>query len=202
MRALVILKMIGKVIGELGVDGLKPHDCFDLIAATSSGKQSSRVDYTTNSNPGALCALSMFIDGYSAAESEMTFRRLAAVAFADRVPFGSFHLPRFAKTAVRAVLCCLTNSRYGRSGLSKAVEMAFGKNKPFFGSSLGPKVVITVTTTGNPSTVLLSNYIAANRPSDSGRLCFCHEFNCTTLTRVGYEMGTAASYDLPMTADV
>lgn len=44
MRALVILKMIGKLIAEIGVDGLKPHDCFDLIAATSSGKQSACVD--------------------------------------------------------------------------------------------------------------------------------------------------------------
>lgn len=38
MRALVILKMVGKILTELGIDGLKPHDCFDLIAATSSGK--------------------------------------------------------------------------------------------------------------------------------------------------------------------
>lgn len=114
----------------------------------------------------------MFIDGCTADESEITFRRLAAVAFADRAPFGSLRLPRFAKTAVRAALCCLTNSMYGGSGLSKAVELAFGKNKPLFGSSLGPKVAITATTTANPSTVVLSNYIATKRPADSGKLRF------------------------------
>lgn len=141
----------------------------------------------------------MFIDGCTADESEITYRRLAAVAFADRVPFGPFRLPRFAKIAVRTVLCCLTNSRYGGSGLSKAVEMAFDKNKPLFGSSLGPKVAITVTTTGNPSTLVLSNYIVTNRPSDCGRLFFYHYFYKTYF--VGYEMSTTASNDLPMTAD-
>jgi hypothetical protein len=60
-----------------------------------------------------------------------------------------------------------TDSKYGSTGITKALVSAFGNDRSLFKSSAGgTKVAVVATTTGDSSTCLFTNYNGPRTRSD------------------------------------
>lgn len=118
---------------------------------------------------GGLIILGLFLNLWTAEDCSNEFQALSKIAFQSRGLVKLLFLSsRFFRRVCEIISSCVTDSRYSSSGITSAVQNAFGKEKLLFGRSTDTKLAITGTTTGASYTVLFTNCNGAERSSSCG----------------------------------
>ncbi len=130
---------------------------------------------------GGLILQGLYFNSWSVDECTGHFQDFARLAFRRRRFCG---LPAFTSPLLQRAQDILysmtTGSRYGSSGVEKAMKEAFGEKKSFFEcSSSGTKVAVTATTTNDSTTCLMTNYNGPKHRTKCG-LCLSYFFKANS----------------------
>lgn len=102
-------------------------------------------------------------------ECASEFQSLARRAFCSKL---LFNLPILSggwlRKAREILLSFITDSLYGSTGITSAVQLAYRDQRQLLGNSSGTKTAVTATTTEKSSTVVFSNYSGPDQSDNCG----------------------------------